>query len=151
MSSDPCMPEYLAAFRERRAVCAALLELSRAQAECIRKDDFTELLDLLQQKQQLLDDVARAARDQGLAWSSWSDQRDRLRAADRSECERELALVENLLAELLREEQAGAQLLTTRQVVTQRELAAVNQEVRVREAYDGSTVGGGARHFSIDT
>jgi hypothetical protein len=151
VSSESGIPDYLAAFRERRAICAALLELSLAQGDCIRQDDYTELLALLQQKQQLLDDVARAAREQKLAWSSWSDQRDRLRAAERSECEQLLAQIEELLAQLLREEQAGTQLLNQRHDVTQRELASVNQGVRVREAYEGMTFKDGTRHFSIDT
>lgn len=151
MSSDSGMPAFLAAFRERRALCAALLELSRFQAECIRQDDYTELLALLNQKQHLLDDVARAAREQESAWSSWSDQRDRLPAAERAECERELAQIEDLLATLLREEQAGTQLLNQRRDATLRELATVNQGGRVRAAYDGSTVAGAPRHFSIET
>lgn len=142
---------YLAAFRERRAVCAALLELSCAQAACIRNDDYTELLALLNQKQQLLDDAARAAREQQPAWSSWSDQRDRLPAAERAECEHELAQIEDLLDRLLREEQSGTQLLNERHDATLRELASVNQGVRVREAYDSTLIGGGARHFSIET
>jgi len=143
--------EYLAAFRERRALCAALLELSRSQADCIRDDDYTELLALLNQKQQLLDDVARAAREQGPAWSSWSDQRDRLPAAEREECERELVQIEELLALLLREEQSGTQLLKERQDVTLRELASVNQGGRVHQAYEGSSLVGGSHHFSVET
>ncbi|HTN02330.1 flagellar export chaperone FlgN [Planctellipticum variicoloris] len=151
MSSGTDLPDYLAAFRERRALCAALLELSLAQSDCIRRDDYTELLALLHQKQTLLDDVARAAREQELAWSSWSDRRDRLRAAERTECEQQLAQIEDLLARLLREEQAGTHLLNQRHDATQRELASVNRGMRVREAYEGSPLNGGTRHFSIDT
>lgn len=148
MCASPSHSDYLSAFRQRSATCAAMLELSQAQAESVRKDDYTELLSLLDQKQGLLDDVARAAVEQAEVWQSWADQRDRFTADERLQCERELVRIEELLAQLLREEQAGTDLLSERRRATQRELASLNRGVRVREAYGDA--GGSPRHFSID-
>lgn len=141
---------FVAIFRERRALCRAIAELAGEQRRGLGNSDYSLVIETLQQKQRLVDELARASREQGLVWTSWTSQRERLGTDVRNECEQLLAEIEDLMAALLREEQADVQLLTTRLNATRRELAVINQGVQVREAYGSSTAAASSTGLVVD-
>lgn len=127
--------DFLTAFQLRHACCRALLELSRQQAGRIADDNFTELTEILQSKQALIDHLGQLADEQQPLRTAWPLQRDGLSAADRERCESILADTEALLAVLLNEERSSSTQLTIRRDATQRELQTLAVGVQAQEAY----------------
>lgn len=128
--------QYETAFQARQACCRALLELSREQSRMIADDQHTELLDLLNSKQALIDHLSRLAAEQEALRLAWPSERGALAPVDREKCNALLAETETLLATLLEEEQASSLQLMTQRDATQRELQNLAVGVQTKDAYD---------------
>lgn len=142
--------EFLKAFRARREYCRAVLELSRQQAALISRDDYAELLEVLSQKQKILNHMEEHQRQSALAWSHWQQERSQLSREQRQACDDVLAEIETLLAELLQQEQDSTDLLTSRRETTRRELLAVSETGHVHEAYRESVATTTHRRLNVD-
>lgn len=118
---------YLQAFRERRAYCQALVELSEQQAERIESDDYTELVAILNHKQQLLDLLLSTGSPERDLWNDWKSNRDDLSQEDRDACNALLQETETLLQQLMLHEQDCTTHLATRRDEVQSALRRVQQ------------------------
>lgn len=125
MISQLAEQDYLDAFRARRAYCDALLQLSRQQSGLIAADDYTQLLELLAHKQQLIDAWVQSNGRQQMAWQSWPQQRSRLEVAARTTCEELLEECRTLMADLMAEETCSTRELTMRKELAEQSLSAV--------------------------
>ncbi len=148
--STTCALDFLTTFKTRRQHCRALLELSRQQLQLIAGDDFTELLDVLGQKQRLLGCLDELKHRHPQLWDRWQAQRDSLDAAVRHDCETALAESEGFLAEILENERGGTQALTARRDATQKQLQAISQGGQAHAAYRDGLAPATNRHLDVD-
>lgn len=132
---DHVAEDYLTAFQLRRAVCRELLSLSRRQATLIAADVLTELVDVLQSKQDLLEHLGQLSRDQLPLRTTWTARRDNLPVSMRERCDAVLTETEALLSVLLREEASSSSQLLARRDATQRELQSLSVGVQAQQAY----------------
>jgi hypothetical protein len=112
-------PDLLDVLQRRREYCRAMLELSRRQVELIDDGNFTELLQLIAQKQRVLDHLAELGRSFGGIVDFWKSVRDRLAAEVRSRCQAAIDDAEALLAESMDLEKQGTAVLSQRRDETQ--------------------------------
>lgn len=133
--TDTSSPEFYPAFQLRQACCQALLELSQRQSELITEENYTEMLEILQSKQSLLDHLGRLSRDQQPLRDAWSTQRETLSAEDRLRCDAVLSRTQALLAQVLAAEQSSTRQLLARRHVTQRALQSLSAGVQAQMAY----------------
>jgi len=115
---------YLQAFRERRAYCQALVDLSEQQSELIDTEVYTDLVDLLNHKQQLLDLLLATGSN---LWHDWKSDRNNLAQEDRDACNALLQETETLLQQLMLHEQQCTTHLSTRRDAVQTALRNVQQ------------------------
>lgn len=130
---------YLQAFRERRAYCQALVELSQQQRQLIENDNYTELLSLLNHKQQLLDGLLASGSPQGDLWHDWKLERDHLSPKDRDACETELQQTEDFLQQLMEHEELCTTQLTTQRDAVETALRSVQRAGAALDGYATST------------
>ena len=148
--STTCALDFLTTFKTRREHCHALLELSRHQLQLIVGDDFTELLDVLGQKQRLLSCLDELKQHQPQLWEQWQAQRDSIDPAVRRDCETALAETEGFLAEILENEKGGTQALTERRDATQKQLQAISRGSQAYSAYRDGLAPATNRHLDVD-
>jgi hypothetical protein len=141
--------EFLAAFRLRQAFCLALLDLSAEQSALIEADAYADLVGLLGEKQRVLDALLDAGRTPIDLWRAWPNERDRLPAPLRSECERLLADSEALLKQLMDAEQSSAERLAARRNATEAALAAVHHGGIALSAYGDQQLPFGSRRLDV--
>jgi hypothetical protein len=122
-------PNLLDVLQRRREYCRSMLELSRRQAGLIDDGNFTELLQLIAQKQRVLDDLAELGRSFGGIVDFWKSVRDRLAADVRSKCQSAIDDAESLLAESMALEKQGTTVLTQRRDETQGRLKEIGESV----------------------
>ncbi len=139
--------EYLAAFRQRRECCRALLELSREQMRLIDADDYNELIELLQVKQRLVDELVGPP---SAPWKSWKNDQNALSAAARTAGDALLEETEQLLQSLLTEEQVGTNILIKRRDASEHELAQLNSSLQIDSAYRPAPLVGSRLGLDID-
>lgn len=139
--------EYLAAFRTRQECCRALLELSREQRSLIEADDYEALIDLLQMKQRLVDELVGPP---NAPWKSWKKDRETLSSSSRTAGDALLEETEALLQSLLAVEQLGTNELTTRRDASERELAQLNSSRQIDSAYGPAPLVGSRLGLDID-
>jgi hypothetical protein len=120
-------PNLLDVLQRRREYCRSMLELSRRQAGLIDDGNFTELLQLIAQKQRVLDDLAELGRSFGGIVDFWKSVRDRLAADVRSKCQSAIDDAESLLAESMALEKQGTTVLTQRRDETQGRLKEIGE------------------------
>jgi hypothetical protein len=143
--------DFLTAFRARRAYCRALLDLSAEQAALIAADEYSDLIALLTQKQQLLDALADAGRKPVDLWRAWQSERGQLTDSQRQECERTLAETESLLQELTQAEQSSTELLMSRRDATEQALGAVNRGGAAHAEYGSLSNAVRSRRLDVGT
>lgn len=127
--------DYLQLFNTRREYFRLLLNLSRKQASCIHGEQYSELLEILGQKQRILGSLDELSRTRQRQIHEWTTARDQLDPTMRSACEEVLAECESLLADLLSEESTSTTHLTTRRDRTRQQLQAVSQGTHAHAAY----------------
>ena len=120
-------PDLLDVLQRRREYCRAMLELSRRQAGLIDDGNFTELLQLIAQKQRVLEDLADLGRSFGGIVDFWKSVRDRLAVDVRSKCQSAIDDAESLLAESMALEKQGTTVLTQRRNETQGRLKEIGE------------------------
>lgn len=135
MTSHISIADFFAAFHQRQACCLALLELSRQQSDLIGQDDYAALIEILQNKQSLIEHLSQLSYDQTLLRAAWPTQRETFSFEDRERCDTVLAETESLLAALLREERSSSNLLVTRRDAAQHELQSLSAGRQARHAY----------------
>ncbi len=139
--------EYLAAFRTRRECCRALLELSREQIPFIEADNYEALIELLQMKQRLVDELVGPP---NAPWKRWKNDRGMLSPSLRTAGDALLEETEALLQSLLAEEQLGTNELTARRDASERELAQLSSSRLIDSAYGPAPMIGSRLGLDID-
>lgn len=148
--TGPAASDFLATFRARKQLCAALLELSRRQRALIDADDYTQLLVVLGQKQRILGRLEELKGREPDLLERWQAERDGLESTTRAECDQALAETETILADLAEEENDATQHLAQRRDETRRELEALAQGSEVHDAYRDSLAPATHRHLDVD-
>jgi hypothetical protein len=120
-------PELLDVLQRRREYCRAMLELSRRQAALIDDGNFSELLQLIAQKQRVLEHLAELGRTFGGIVDFWKSVRDRLATDARSKCQAAIDDAESLLAESMALEKQGTETLSQRRDETQGRLKEIGE------------------------
>jgi hypothetical protein len=135
MMSVATLDDVLDVLASRRKHCRDLLDLSRRQNRVIDAGDYPQLMSILAQKQRILgrlDEIKQRYPELGRKWTA-------LRATGpstvRSDCEAIIAETEAVLAELLKNENDGAEQLSRRRDATRRQLEGISEGVRVNEFY----------------
>lgn len=146
----PAATDFIAVFRDRRQCFAGLLELSRQQLALVETDDYTQLLALLGNKQQIIGRLEAIAAGAPRLWDDWRRERERLPAESRAACERTLAESEALLARLIELERAGTETLARRRDQTQEQLRSVTGGARANLAYRDCLAPVTHRHLDTD-
>ncbi len=141
-------PDLLDVLQRRREYCRAMLELSRRQAGLIDDGNFAELLQLIAQKQRVLEHLAEQGRAFGGIVDFWKSVRDRLVADVRSKCQAAIDEAESLLAESMVLEKQGTAMLSQRRDETQGRLKEIG-EASIGGAGPGS--GNAPRPRFLDT
>lgn len=139
--------KYLTAFRTRKECCRALLELSREQRLLIEADDYEALIELLQMKQRLVDELVGPP---DAPWKCWKNDRHNLSTATLALGEALLQETEELVQTLLAEEQVGTNELTARRDASERELAQMSSSRQIDSAYGPTPVVGSRLGLDLD-
>lgn len=130
-------PDLLDVLQRRREYCRAMLELSRRQVGLIDDGNFTELLQLIAQKQRVLEHLGELGRSFGGIVDFWKSVRDRLTGDVRSRCQAAIDEAETLLSEAMALEKQGTAVLSQRRDETQGRLKEIG------DTSCGLTGGGG--------
>ena len=120
-------PELLDVLQRRREYCRAMLELSRRQAALIDDGNFSELLQLIAQKQRVLEHLAELGRTFGGVVDFWKSVRGRMVSDVRSKCQAAIDDAESLLAESMALEKQGTETLSQRRDETQGRLKEIGE------------------------
>lgn len=144
------MIDYPKLFAVRLEYSRALLKLSLQQQDLIEQDDYTQLLDVLGQKQRLLGQLDQYTRQLPQLWEKWKADRDQLPTDQRETCETILQQSEAVLSALLQNEDTSTQSMVDRRNQTREQLKSLNQGGRVGEAYRDNLAPVTHRHLNID-
>lgn len=118
-------PDLLDVLQRRREYCRAMLELSRRQTDLINDGNFTELLQLIAQKQRVLEHLSELGRTFGGIVNFWKSVRSRLATDLRVQCQSAIDDAESLLAESMTLEKQGTAMLSQRRDETQGRLKEI--------------------------
>jgi hypothetical protein len=129
-AASPIAERYLDAFRHRRALASALVELSVEQTQLLATEDYPSLSALLAHKQQLIDALLAES------VAGWRSERDRLPPGLRGDCEAILDETEQLMNQLLSLEADSTARLQQQRDVTERLLGDVNHGREAFAAYE---------------
>ncbi|MEO2032674.1 MAG: hypothetical protein ABGZ35_11370 [Planctomycetaceae bacterium] len=147
-----CVEEIATVLETRRDTCRQLLELSFAQREHIRAQDYGGLLLLLTEKQSVLsrhDALSQQFSNSSLQqW--WAESRDTLEPFWQQRCRSALQDTEQILGELLAHEQQCTDLLTHHRNATYDQLQEISQGNRVHDAYRDNLAPRTHRHLNVD-
>ncbi|NQV27279.1 MAG: hypothetical protein HQ518_23265 [Rhodopirellula sp.] len=120
-------PDLLDVLQRRREYCRAMLELSRRQAGLIDDGNFTDLLQLIAQKQRVLEHLAELGRSFGGIVEFWKSVRDQLAVDLRTRCQSAIDDAESLLSESMVLEKQGTAALSQRRDETQGRLKEIGE------------------------
>lgn len=125
----------LQAFRIRRNYYATLLQLSQNQQKYIAAENYTQLLALLGEKQQVLSRLEELHQQQPQLTQQWKACRNTIDEATRSDAEHLLAEMESILTELKQEENESTNHLLVKKQMTEQELQEITQGEQTHDAY----------------
>ncbi len=148
--SVPSQSCFLKTLQSRREYYQLLLDLSLRQTDLIRTDNYIQLLEVLAQKQSLLQDMDGLRQSLPDLWQQWHSKRDTLDPLSRNVCERMLAESKVILEEVMKNEQDSTDLLTQCRDYTRKNLQAIAEGTQVHEAYRDSLAPVKYRHLDID-
>lgn len=120
-------PDLLDVLQRRREYCRAMLELSRRQIDLINEGNFAELLQLIAQKQRVLEHLSELGQTFGGIVNFWKSERDRLATELRARCQQAIDDAESLLAESMSLEKQGTAVLSQRRNETQGRLKEIGE------------------------
>lgn len=139
----------LTILKTRREHCRDLLVLSRQQSQLIDADDYTQLLEVLGQKQRILGRLDEINQQHPDLKGQWQLHRKTAETLVRDDCEHVLAEMEAILAELLNTEKESTDQMIARRDATQRRLKAVSSGAQVHAAYRDSLAPATHRHLDV--
>jgi len=146
-----CMTTIIQAFRTRRDYYANLLDQSKRQQEFIDNADYTQLLALLGQKQQILSRLDELNQQQPGLMDDWKAQRDNIEAATRSDVEHLLEEIESIIKQLMQEEQSSTQTLIVQRDQTEKQIQDVTTGANVNNAYRDQLAPTTHKHLNLET
>ncbi|MBI1311860.1 hypothetical protein GC176_11255 [bacterium] len=126
--------ELLQVLKTRREYCRAMTQLAGQQQTLIDQNQMPELLQLIAQKQRVIDGLTELGASFGGLANYWKQIRDTFTPELRIECEAILAESEVLLAAALEREAHGTRQLTQRRDQTQQQLRQIGQTIEARTA-----------------
>jgi hypothetical protein len=141
--------EFQRLLEHRHEHCARLLELSGRQQALIAGGHYTDLLDVLGQKQQILLKLDSQKHRQSELVEFWRSRRNTLEPGQRRRCERLLAELDELLARLVGQEQESSECLARQRDATRQQLEHLNQGADVHRAYRDPAAAATHRHLDI--
>ncbi len=134
MTTEIQTGELLRVLKSRREYCRAMMQLAEEQQVLIDQNRTAELLQVIAQKQRVIDGLTEMGAAFGGLAGYWRQIRDGLSSELRVECDTILAESEVLLAAALEREAQGTRQLTQRRDETQRQLRKVGQSLETRAA-----------------
>ncbi len=141
--------DFLTIFTTRLEYCRSLLDLSRRQMETISDDDYSALLELLGQKQRILDRLDALNHLHPRLWPDWHQHRDSFEGELRDACEDVLKTSEQVLAELVTAENDSSAVMTERRDATRQQLHEISEGTQAHKAYNENLVPATHRHLDI--
>ena len=148
--TDTGVVDFPAIFKTRLEYCRALQSLSIRQMELIQANDYSAMLQVLSQKQQLLERFDSLNQRHPELWQLWQNTREELEPEWRSDCEQMLAESESILDDVLQRDNDGTELLSERRDQTQRQLQSIASGSQVHTAYRDSLAPVTHRHLDVD-
>jgi hypothetical protein len=134
MTAEIQTDELLRVLKSRREYCRAMMQFADEQQTLIDQNRTAELLQLIAQKQRVINGLTEMAAAFGGLAAYWKQIRGGLGAGLRAECDAILAESEVLLAAALEREAQGTRQLAIRRDETQRQLQKVGQTLETRAA-----------------
>ncbi len=141
----------LQAFRTRRNYYATLLQLSKNQQMYIETEDYTQLLALLGEKQQVLSRLEELHTEQPQLTAQWKACREVIDAATLSDAEHLLAEMETILTELKQKETTSTDTLLTQKAITEQEIQEVISGEQTHDAYRDQLGTVTSRYINLET
>ncbi len=132
-------PELRQRFQQKFEYSRVLLEFSEQQQTLIESGDYSELMNVLQQKQLLIEALQQVSQtDPPLAWQ-WKTRKEQLPPSLRQECEYWLLQSEQLLEQVMQQENNCTQQMQQQHQQTQQQLATASINLDVHDAYQDYT------------
>ncbi len=142
--------ELIGLLTEQCGLYEQLGVLSEAQRNLITGDQPEKLLAMLGDRQRLLDRVQKLAVKMRPYQKNWAAMRGRAPAAEADEVDRLLEKVKALLAAILEQDKADAQLLAARKSATGQEMSALKAVRTAGAAYAAAAYGAATRREWTD-
>ncbi len=127
--------QFLSYFEQRRDAFRELLRLSARQQEHINGDDYSELLVVLGQKQQIINRVVSTRSQHTQVVDHWRQQRKHFNSESRSRCDALLSEAETLLSQVMESDERSTTDLRSRRDATQGQLQKISQGTQAHRAY----------------
>lgn len=122
-------------FRTRFEYCRSLWELSSQQEAAIQAEDYDLLLELLGQKQQILNAFSRVHAACPNLWEIWDFERDRMSESIRADCQRALQATRDVMRQLKINDDTSTQHLVERRDKLEQEIQTVSAGSNAMKAY----------------
>ncbi|MDA1013374.1 MAG: hypothetical protein O3A00_02850 [Planctomycetota bacterium] len=122
-------------FEQRRDAFQELLRLSERQRACIAEDDYTQLLAVLSDKQNILNRVSRVHRQHDNMIDRWQNARDEIETVQRTQCDELLAESESLVSRLMDTDQKSTHELQERRDTAHEQLQRISHGSVTQKAY----------------
>jgi len=121
--------------QHRHEYSRVLLTLADAQSELIDQGEYSGLIELLVQKQTVLDAFHQSSQLSPSLREQWHAVRDQLEAGPRQECERWIAETEANLERLIASEQTSTEQMQVKRDQTRDQLQLVSAGLAAQDAY----------------
>lgn len=148
--SQQLADHYLSAFRMRAACCRAVQELSERQPACIAAGNYEELIELLNHKQLLVDQLIGNDGTSQSLWRAWQADRDQLAQTERTACEAVLDETESLLRQILEQDAASTHDMQSQRDTTQAALSEINHAGQAARGYESPYEMSVSRRLDLD-
>lgn len=126
---------FLSYFKKRRDAFRELLRLSEKQHQHVVGDEYSELLVVLAERQQVIDRVLSNRSQHDQVAETWKKARDQLANSQRSQCDEVLAEAEELLSQVMKSDEACTSELQARRDTTQGQLQRITCGSQAHRAY----------------
>ncbi|WP_419192506.1 flagellar export chaperone FlgN [Kolteria novifilia] len=147
--NDSNLSEMLEYFGQEQACYTSLLDLSRRQRSIIESGDVDALMNVLQEKQRVLNRVTSIEKKLRPYKENWPRLKQGFDENDRQVVSEALRTVEELLAELIASEKESEDLLRGQRDEVRQELVSSVHGGKVHQAYTGQQGGEEARFLDI--
>ena len=142
--------DFLQAFQIRHEYSRLLLELSKEQQKCIDESDTTKLLEVLSQKQRVVDEYVNMRNQQPNLAKDWKAVRNSFDQQSRQKCDHFLEQAEAMFLQLMTSEKECTQQLTEQKNKTEQQLRTVTAGVAAHHSYHDEQVVNAPKHLDIN-